>query len=148
MEDITAIARDVRSWVLTNGGVVNSTVQAAALAAASERCGGELPNELTSILRVFDGMPEERWDALPNLLRFLPAAELRTVSEEFPTVYHAKHQSVIFADYSLSACLFAVDLDAPGAVYALALEEPGLVASSLGGFLKAMLGDPHSIMDW
>src|SRR5262245_51779411 len=112
MEDIAAISKDVRSWVLTCGGAVNPAVLPAALADASERCRGELPSELSSMLRIFDGMPEESWDALPNLLRLLPAAEVRTVAKEFPTAYQARHQAVIFADYSLAACLFAVDRSA------------------------------------
>lgn len=149
MRQIMSLAEDVRSWVLASGGPVNPPAGAESLRCAAVRCGGSLPSSLRGVLETFDGMPQAAWSALPNLLRFLPASELRRVSVEFPDLYQDLHSAIIFGDYSLSACLFALEaVPEDGAVYALALAEPTLVAPTLGEFISSILLEPFSIMEW
>ncbi len=115
-------------------------------AAFERRFGVPLPECVQSLLSVADGMDEG--DADENGIRFWPLEAFRPVSEELPTVDRAAHAGLfVFADYSMWAHAYAVDLS-PGGVFPVFLvggEEPLPIAPTFADFMRGCVRDQTSL---
>jgi hypothetical protein len=107
-------------------GLAREGASPAALVDAEVRLDLQLPDELAELLLLADGMLEGEMDDL--LVRFWSASELKAFDGH-----------VLFADFSLCAHGYAIDVDT-GAVVIVGGPQPMLtIAVSLTDFLKAYL---------
>ena len=120
-------AETVTRW--TEQGLARDGASPAVLVDAEVRLGIHLPDELAELLLLSDGMVEGEMDDL--LVRFWSAAELKTFDGH-----------VMFADFSICAHGYALDLRT-GAVVVVGGPQPmAEVAVSFPHFLKAYLTHP------
>lgn len=120
-------AETVTRW--TQQGLARDGATPASLVDAEVRLGIRLPDELAELLLLADGMIDGEVDDL--LIRFWSASELKTFDGH-----------VLFADFSLCAHGYALELRT-GAVVIVGGPQPMVeVAVSFPHFLKAYLTHP------
>ena len=110
-------------------GLAREGATPGSLVDAEARLGIQLPDELAELLLLADGMDDDETDEL--LIRFWSASDLKSFDGH-----------VLFADFSLCAHGYAIDLES-GAVVIVGGPQPmAEVALSLTDFLKAYLTHP------
>ena len=98
--------------------------------------GVTLLTDFGALYRGLDGMPPNHWD--DELIRWWPIAEVKPVNDELKHAHGAYPNQFIFADWSLWAHAYAIDLG-PGAtrgrVVIVGGDRPIPVAASFTEFL-------------
>jgi hypothetical protein len=138
------LQEQIRRIVELLGGSARRAASLPDIEAAERRLGVRFPDDVKLLISAFDGSD----DATPlenGWVTFWPVAMWRRVSDD-PIAIHSRLCDVIlFSDHSLECWYYALDLARPQSgspVYMITgLDDERLVASSLSGFLQAILDD-------
>jgi hypothetical protein len=129
---------------------LNPPASSSDLAAFEQRYSVTLPDDVIESYLHMDGTAEYT-DLDTAWMRFLPIAEWRPCSEQFPGDARARREpfaeSFVFADHGIAAWFFSIDLDPLrlGQVYSLSTE-PRRVAFSFTDFVDQVLAGGDGLL--
>lgn len=106
---LTTVLQTLRAQWLTAIGPLRPPAGLSAIVEFEARYSLTLPPDVREYFLVVDGMDIGTWDG--NEIRFWPLTEIRPACDELPEIArHAYGDYFIFADYSICAHMYAVNL--------------------------------------
>ena len=130
------------------GGSASPKPTAAVISDTERRLRTTLPDDVRTLLASFDGS-DEATPVENGSVRLWHLSEWRRVSDEPASAKSRLPEAVLFADHSIESWWYTFDFSGQplnSTVYMIAGDnEDRLVATSLGGFLQAIIDDSDAL---
>jgi hypothetical protein len=108
LSKISELVKPIRDRWIAAGATPRDGATPEDLARFESRYGVALPADFATFYRAIDGMPPNEMD--DEMIRWWPIDEVKPVNDDLKQVHDAYPNQFIFADWSLWAHAFAIDL--------------------------------------
>jgi cell wall assembly regulator SMI1 len=146
-----SVAETLKRFWLRQGMKLNAGASEAELAAFEHKYNIRLPEDLREYFAAVNGFDgSEHWMTDENVITFLSLSEVKPLSEYWSPDVADADSYFVFADYSISAHVYAIrlwnDLGNGNAVVVAYDGKPIEVANSLAKFAEGYLEDKKAVL--